>query len=93
MLARYGLNRYLCDVLGEMRKLLEVSTCADNVILTEGAARTLKSLIEEAQVMANRMEAALYDQKDLETLHERIKEKTRELEKLEQKVKDSSEES
>jgi septal ring factor EnvC (AmiA/AmiB activator) len=54
----------------------------------------LESLIEEAQTMANRMEAALADVKDLRSLHAKItvlKEEAQELEKkkedLEAKIK------
>ena len=46
----------------------------------------LLSLIEEAQTMANRMEAALGDQKDFEALKKRIREKKDELKKLEEKI-------
>ena len=53
----YGLNRYICDVLEEMR----TSTKTLNFAL-------IPSLIEEVQTMANRMEMALHDMKDLEQL-------------------------
>lgn len=48
-----GLNRTLCSVLEEMRKLHETRNFSG-----------LLGLIEEAQSMANRMEAALHDNKD-----------------------------
>lgn len=50
----FGNNRSMCDVLADMRKCFESTNFSP-----------LKGLIEEAQVMANRMEAALHDQKDL----------------------------
>ena len=50
----FGNNRHVCDVLSDMRKCLESLNFS-----------ALSGLIEEAQVMANRMEAALSDQKDL----------------------------
>lgn len=48
-------NRTVCDVLGEMRKLYETRNFSG-----------LLGLIEEVQVMANRMEAKLYTMKDIE---------------------------
>ncbi len=71
----YGLNRYICDVLEEMR----TSTKTLNFAL-------IPSLIEEVQTMANRMEMALHDMKDLEQLKMDIVEKKEELKKLEQKI-------
>ena len=53
----YGRNRYICDVLEEMRKLVN----ANNI-------KPLMGLIEEAQSLANRMEAGLGDKKDLLSL-------------------------
>ena len=54
------LNRTLCDVFEEMRKCSETRNFS-----------YLPGLIEEAQHMANRMEAALQDVGDIETLHDR----------------------
>ncbi len=71
----YGLNRYICDVLEEMR----TSTKTLNFAL-------IPSLIEEVQTMANRMEMALHDMKDLEQLKMDIVEKKEELKKLEKKI-------
>ena len=71
----YGLNRYICDVLEEMR----TSTKTLNFAM-------IPSLIEEVQTMANRMEMALHDMKDLEQLKMSIVEKKEELEKLEKKI-------
>ncbi len=50
----YGNNRTLCQVLEDMRGLDKSKNYS-----------ALNGLIEEAQAMANRMEAGLYDQKDL----------------------------
>ncbi len=66
-----GLNRYICTVLEEMRK------CTETLNFT-----VLPSLIEEAQILANRMEAKLHDVKDLETIRDQIKEKKKELKEL-----------
>lgn len=72
----YGVNRYVCDVLEEMRKTHETRNYA-----------SLLSLIEEVQTMVNRMEAGLSDQKDLETLAEDRSKLKAEVKKLEKKVK------
>ena len=71
----YGLNRYLCDVLSEMRTCTETSNYS-----------ILLSLIEEAQVMANRMEASLYDKNDYTSIKKMIAEKKVELKKIEKKI-------
>ena len=71
----YGLNRYVCDVLEEMRTSVKTLNFA-----------MIPSLIEEVQTMANRMEMALSDMKDLERLKMSIVEKKEELEKLEKKI-------
>ena len=80
----YGLNRTYCDVLDDMRRLLKVP----NWQSWETTVDTMKSLVEELQVCGNRMEASLADLQDLEELHQKIKEKKKELEDL-TKVVDS----
>ncbi len=72
----YGLNRYVCEVLEEMR------TCTKTLNFS-----VIPSLIEEVQTMVNRMEMALSDMKDLETLKDDIHEKKEELKVLEKKIK------
>lgn len=54
----FGNNRHICDVLSDMRK------CQESLNYS-----ALKGLIEEVQIMANRMESALSDQKDLKKLN------------------------
>lgn len=54
------INRTICDVLSEMRKCHETHNYA-----------YLPGLIEEAQSMANRMEAALSDVKQIAEVSER----------------------
>ena len=49
-------NRYICSVLEEMRKANKFRNYSQ-----------LGSLIEEAQTMANRMEAAIEDKNDLDS--------------------------
>lgn len=53
----YYINRTLCEVLEDMRKLDKTKNYSG-----------LLGLIEEAQSMGNRMEAGLSDQKDLSKL-------------------------
>ena len=72
----YGLNRYVCDVLDEMRTSIKTLNFA-----------MIPSLIEEVQTMANRMEMALGDLKDLKLLKEDIVDKKEELETLQAQIK------
>ena len=72
----YGLNRYVCDVLAEMRTCMETRNFA-----------ILPSIIEETQTMVNRMEMALGDMKDLRALKDEISTKKEELKKIEDKIK------
>ena len=72
----YGLNRYVCDVLDEMRTSVKTLNFA-----------MIPSLIEEVQTMANRMEMALSDLKDLKLLKEDIIDKKEELETLQAQIK------
>jgi uncharacterized protein Yka (UPF0111/DUF47 family) len=71
----YGLNRYVCDVLDEMRTSVKTLNFA-----------MIPSLIEEVQTMANRMEMALSDLKDLKLLKEEIVDKKEELEALKDQI-------
>lgn len=52
-------NRYLCDILRDMRKAIKVLRID-----------MLSGLIEEAQIYGNRMEAKLDDQYDMRRLLE-----------------------
>ena len=70
-------NRYLCSVLDEMRE------CNKTLNFSY-----LLGLIEEAQTLANRMEAKLYDLKDLERLHDDIKDLKKKKKKLEEKIEE-----
>ena len=69
----FFLNRPLCDVLEDMRKI----TKSHNINMD-----LLRSLVEEAQVFANRMESSLEDVRDLEHLHSRRKELSDEIQEL-----------
>ena len=68
-------NRYLCSVLEEMRE------CTRTLNFSY-----LLGLVEEAQTLASRMEAKLYDVKDFELLHEEIKALEKKKKNLEKKV-------
>jgi hypothetical protein len=57
----FGNNRHVCDVLSDMRKCTETLNFSP-----------MMGLIEEAQVMANRMESALGDRKDLIDLNQEL---------------------
>ena len=79
-------NRYLCDILEEMRTTTKT--------LNFGM---LLGLIEEVQTAGNRMEAALEDKRDAGDLRDEIhnlkRERTKlkkEIEKLEDKVVDKT---
>jgi len=70
-------NRYLCSVLDEMRE------CTKTLNFSY-----LLGLIEEAQTLANRMEAKLYEIKDFEGLHEDIAKLKKQKKKLEEKIEE-----
>ena len=74
------LNRTLCDVLAEMRKQYETRNFAG-----------LLGLIEEAQSMGNRMEAALSDQKSYKTLTDRQHKLGKHLKKVNKSLKEAEE--
>lgn len=71
----FGRNRYLCDVLEDMRKCEQTRNYSG-----------LLGLIEEAQVMGNRMESALSDQKDLVELQLKYSEAKSEYKKLKEEL-------
>lgn len=71
----FWLNRTACDVLNEMREVLKRSGTPD---VTKAM---LESLIEEIQVMFNKMEAALADKRQIKEINE-------ERQKLKLKYKD-----
>ena len=73
-------NRTICDVLEAMRKCNETRNYS-----------YLTGLIEEAQNYANRMEAALWDQKDIGYLRDEISALKKEKKELEAKVKELKE--
>ena len=75
-----GPNRYICSVFEEIRLTLKCEQYINKNLLI--------SLIEEAQVYANRMEATLDDWSDIRRGHEVRKELGEEIKKLEQQKED-----
>lgn len=80
-------NRYMCTVLSEMRTCFETRNFA-----------YLPGLIEEAQTLANRMEASLGDKRDVEEwrdersdLRQEIGELRKEARKLRNEIADGDE--
>ena len=73
-------NRYLCDVLHEMRE------CTKTLNFSY-----LLGLIEEVQTLASRMESCLFEIKDYEHLHEEIKKLKKKKKKLENEVEELEE--
>lgn len=74
----YGLNRTMCDVLAELRTCYKTRNFA-----------AMLALVEECQSMGNRMEAALYDVKDLKSVREDVKKAKKELKVLKDKIEKS----
>ena len=68
-------NRTMCAVLDEMRNCYKSRNFAG-----------LLGLVEEAQTMANRMEASLWDQREIKDLRNEIKK----LEKKKQELEDQT---
>lgn len=73
----YWINRTMCDVLEEMRKCYETRNFAH-----------LLGLIEEAQYLANKMEAGLADKRDLRALNEEKHELKKEVSALKDELKE-----
>ncbi len=73
----FGLDRYVCDVLEEMRKCHETHNYAP-----------LLGLIEETQSMVNRMEAALSAKDSIQRWEEEKQEKKKYYKELKAKVKE-----
>ena len=67
-------NRYICNVLEEMRSCYKTRNFAP-----------LMGLIEEAQTLANRMEAGLEDKRDVAYYREQRSQLRDEIRKLEKK--------
>ena len=68
-------NRYLCDVLSEMRKCVKTLNFS-----------YLLGLIEEIQTLGNRMESNLFEIKDFDRLHEDIRDLKKKKRMLEKEV-------
>lgn len=70
-------NRTLCDVLDEMRKCDSIKNYAP-----------MAALIEEVQIIGNRMEAALANNKDYESMLEDLHDLKKEIKELYKKKKE-----
>ena len=64
-------NRYVCDVLDEIRKLNKARNYG-----------SLLGMVEEVQTLVNRMEAALGDKAEYQRWHDKAKEEKAEYKKL-----------
>lgn len=74
------INRTICQVLDEMRKAYETRNFS-----------YLLGMIEEAQNMANRMEAALDNKKDLEFYNSERKKVLKQLKELDKELEQKKE--
>lgn len=73
-------NRYICSVFEEMREAHKSRNYS-----------YLKGLIEEAQVLANRMEAAISTKNDVKYMEKRAKKLKKDIERLEEKKEELEE--
>jgi predicted RNase H-like nuclease (RuvC/YqgF family) len=70
-------NRYICDVLEEMRTMTETLNFSP-----------MLGLIEECQTLANRMESALYDRADIRDFSKEVRSLKQEKRELELEVQE-----
>ena len=70
-------NRYLCSVLEEMRDCCKTNNFS-----------YLPGLIEEVQSMGSRMEASLYDKRDLSRVEAELEKARKKLEKTEKRIEE-----
>lgn len=71
-------NRTLCDTLEEMRKQLNNMQKRDE----SAPLHTVRSLVDEAQTYANRMESSMEDWSDVRNGHEKKKKLKKELKEM-----------
>ena len=71
-------HRFICDVFSEMRSCHKTRNYA-----------SMLALVEEAQSMANRMEAAIEAKADYASYREKGKKAEAELKALQEKIKDA----
>lgn len=74
-------NRYVCEVLEEMRKVLNVLS----IFNIHRYKPSMAMLIEEAQTLVNRMEASMHDWSDTRRAHKELKKLKNEIKDLESK--------
>lgn len=77
-----SINRTMCDVLEDARNSLKTLNLSP-----------MAGLLEEIQIMSNRMESALYDQKDYKQAMEEYKDIKEEIKKLRAELKKLKKES
>ena len=75
--SNYWVNRTMCDVLKDMRKCAETLNFAP-----------MGGLIEEVQIMGNKMEAGLEDKKDLIRMNEEWSELRKKLKEARKELED-----
>ena len=68
-------HRYICSVLDEMRECMKTQNYS-----------YLPGLLEECQTLANRMESALWEQKDITDLYTELKALEKDKDKLKNKI-------
>ena len=73
-------NRTYCETLEEMRNCLKTLNIAP-----------LAGLIEECQIYGNRMEASLWDQRDMESAEKHYKALKKKIKKLEEEYEELEE--
>lgn len=72
----FGINRYLCSVLDDMRKCCETLNFSP-----------MKGLVEEAQILGNRMESGLSDKKNLMEVNEEYRKARKKYKTLQKEIK------
>lgn len=79
-------NRYVCSVLDEMRKTLKLLH-KDEMVHIKRASQHLALLVEEAQTLVNRMESALEDWNDINSLRKDVHKLKIEKKRLKEEIK------
>lgn len=74
----YYINRTLCDVLEDMRKCIKTLNFA-----------AMGSLIEEVQILGNRMESAISDKGDIKSMNAEWRELKKKVKELRKEVDDA----
>ena len=86
----YGINRYVCTNLEEMRKCVKMWS-SDPAVHTV-SLRHMSALIEEAQTLVNRMEAGLEDIHDFDKMLKEKRKLKKQIKKLRAEKEDLDDE-